>query len=322
MNDATRAVVSALARLLSRGKLLTFIFHRIAAEQDPLLPHTPDSRTFDLLMASVAEIFQVLPLDEAVDRLTRNSLPRRAVCITFDDGYANNHDEALPILQRYHLPATFFVASGFIDGGIMWNDMLLEAVRGARDEMDVSDIIADGVYPTRSIAEKRATFAALLRALKYQDAQARNEKACGIWERFADRRGGDTMLTSAKLKALNNAGMLIGGHTVSHPILHSLTTARARAEIADNKAQLESIIGDKVTLFAYPNGQPHSDYGREHVTILKQLGFTGAVCTARGVADRNTDVFQLPRFTPWDRSPVRFCTRALSTYVAPRPEAV
>ena len=78
-------------------------------------------------------MFNVIPLLDAVRHSAAGTLPPRAACITFDDGYADNAEVALPILQRHKLHATFFVATGFLNGGRMWNDTIIELVRRAPD---------------------------------------------------------------------------------------------------------------------------------------------------------------------------------------------
>jgi peptidoglycan/xylan/chitin deacetylase (PgdA/CDA1 family) len=113
------------------------------------------------------------------------------------------------------------------------------------------------------------------------------------------------------VRQLHRAGMEIGGHTVNHPIVARLQKAAARAEIADGKAALEQIVGDQIRLFAYPNGKPGQDYLAEHVAMVKDLGFEAAVSTAWGAAARGGDLFQLPRFTPWDRGELGFTLRMM-----------
>jgi peptidoglycan/xylan/chitin deacetylase (PgdA/CDA1 family) len=98
---------------------------------------------------------------------------------------------------------------------------------------------------------------------------------------------------------------------VSHPILARLEPDSASSEIRDSRSRLEAITGAPVTLFAYPNGKPGLDYLREHVGMVRELGFEAAVSTARGVAHSTSDPFQLPRFTPWDRTPGRFLLRLI-----------
>src|SRR5438067_12205090 len=100
------------------GALSILIFHRVTPAADPLLPDIPDAAAFERVVRLLVEHFNVIPLSEAAARLLRASLPPRALCITFDDGYADNHDVALPILARHGVTATFFIATGFLGGGI------------------------------------------------------------------------------------------------------------------------------------------------------------------------------------------------------------
>lgn len=119
----------------------------------------------------------------------------------------------------------------------------------------------------------------------------RIEEACGT----ALRTG--LMRNAKQVARVAASGMDIGAHTVTHPILARLSLARAREEIEGSKAALESIIGRRVALFAYPNGVPQQDYRAEHVQLVRGAGFDAAVCTAWGVARPGADPFQLPRFT-------------------------
>jgi peptidoglycan/xylan/chitin deacetylase (PgdA/CDA1 family) len=117
-----RTMGSLLAPGGARGSLLVLIYHRVLEQRDPLIDDEPDAATFSAEMDLIGSICNVLPLQEAVDRLASGSLPPRAACITFDDGYANNRTVAAPILQARRMPATVFVATGFIGDGRMFND--------------------------------------------------------------------------------------------------------------------------------------------------------------------------------------------------------
>jgi peptidoglycan/xylan/chitin deacetylase (PgdA/CDA1 family) len=119
------------------------------------------------------------------------------------------------------------------------------------------------------------------------------------------------MLTGAQLRQLAHANMGIGAHTVSHLILASLTSAAAREEVAQSKRTLEGLLQQPVPLFAYPNGKPHQDYHRETREVVRDCGFEAAFSTAWGAARPGEDVYQLPRFTPWDASRARFGGRLL-----------
>jgi peptidoglycan/xylan/chitin deacetylase (PgdA/CDA1 family) len=158
---------------------------------------------------------------------------------------------------------------------------------------------------------RRHTSAALINALKYAPAPERSASVARIEEKIGRNLPDNLMMTSGQVQALRRAGMEIGGHTVSHPILARLDAREARAEIAAGKERIEQLLGEKVTLFAYPNGRPYQDFSAEHVRLVPQLGFEAAVTTAWGTADAGTDRYQLPRFTPWDRTPLRFVGRMI-----------
>jgi peptidoglycan/xylan/chitin deacetylase (PgdA/CDA1 family) len=117
------------------------------------------------------------------------------------------------------------------------------------------------------------------------------------------------MLTSSQLEKLADESMEIGGHTMSHPILVRTSPREAEREIAEGRARLEAIVRKRVRLFAYPNGEPVRDYDA-HVTLIKRLGFDAAFSTAWGVARAGSDTYHLPRFTPWDVEPWKFCQPA------------
>jgi peptidoglycan/xylan/chitin deacetylase (PgdA/CDA1 family) len=294
--------------------LSILIYHRVCAAPDPLFPEQVDARRFEQHVRLLNRWFRVMPLGEAVRRLAARTLPPRAACITFDDGYADNAEVVLPILQRHRTPATFFVASGFLDGGCMWNDAVIEVVRNAPGERLNLGRAGFGVVDIGCPVRRRAVIDMLIAALKYLPADERIDRVKRMARSFTP-----TMLSSDQLIALHRAGMAIGAHTVSHPILSSISNAEARAEIADGRARLQDIIQAKVSLFAYPNGKPGTDFEERHAAMLRSQGFDAAVSTAWGAAGVATDPFYLPRFTPWDRSSGRFLLRMASNMFMPPP---
>lgn len=292
-----------------RGRLPVLIYHRVLPQRDPLFPTEVTAQDFDWQMQLLARSFQPLPLSEAARRLQSGSLPARAVCVTFDDGYADNHDVALPILQRHGVHATFFVAPGYLDGGRMWNDTVIEALRRcAAERLDLTPL-GMGVHDLSTSAARRNVIDSLLAKLKYLPVPERHETSAAIGKLADVKLPTDLMMSQAQVRALHTAGMGVGGHTDTHPILTRLNLEEARDEIARGREKLVRIIGQPIRLFAYPNGRPRSDYGQEHVKLVQELGFEAAVSTARGVARMGSDLFQLPRFTPWDASPLRFALR-------------
>jgi peptidoglycan/xylan/chitin deacetylase (PgdA/CDA1 family) len=295
---------------LSR-RLSILIYHRVIAEPDPLVPDQICTREFEWQMGVLGRWFRVLPLREAVTRLRNGTLPMRAACVTFDDGYADNVTAALPILRRHGLPATFFLATAFINGGRMWNDTVIETVRRAPgDTLDARPAGLD-ILDVATLSLRRQGIDRLLAALKYLPVEERQRRTDQLSSAVRSELPSDLMMTVEEVRQLHKNGMEIGAHTVNHPILARLEPERASKEILDSKVHLESITGSSVSLFAYPNGKPGLDYCRGHADMVKQLGFEAAVSTAHGVAHAASDPFQLPRFTPWDRTPGRFLLRLM-----------
>jgi peptidoglycan/xylan/chitin deacetylase (PgdA/CDA1 family) len=253
--------------------------------------------------------FSVLPLDEAARRLASGTLPDRAAAISFDDGYADNATIALPILREHQVAAAFFVATGFLDGGRMWNDTIIEAVRGCRlSRLDLDDI-GLGAHAMTTPGERRIAIENLIAAAKYLPPATRASVADSITDRAGVRPPTDLMMTGDQVRAMRQAGMQIGAHTVSHPILTQLASEDARREMSESKARLETILEEKVSLFAYPNGKRGQDYSGEHCALARDVGFEAAFTTAPAAARTGCDIMQVPRFTPWDRSRFRFGTR-------------
>jgi peptidoglycan/xylan/chitin deacetylase (PgdA/CDA1 family) len=256
--------------------------------------------------------FTVLPLDAAVRRLAQRSLPERSLSISFDDGYADNHEVALPILLRHGFAATFFVSTGFLDGGRMWNDSVIEAVRRTpHDLLDLRDVEAPllGAYPVRNLEDKRRAVTAIIDAVKYLPQPRRAAVVDILAARCGAPLPDHLMMRSEQVLALRRAGMQIGGHTVTHPILAELPADQARAEIGEGKRRLEALLGEPLSLFAYPNGLPDRDFTARTAAMVREAGFEAAFTTAWGAARTGSDLLQLPRFTPWDRTPLRFGMR-------------
>ncbi|TFW19398.1 polysaccharide deacetylase family protein [Duganella callida] len=314
----------SLLRPLLRGgrhSPAIMIYHRVRPQRDTLFPDEVDAAHFARQLAWLTSYCEVMPLLDAVRHMRAGTLPPRAACITFDDGYADNADIALPLLQHYRVPATFFVASGFLNGGRMWNDSVIELIRRApAGTLDASSL-GLGVHRFDTPAQRVDAIMSLLGQLKYLPMAQRLEQVERLSGLLAVPLPTDLMMRDEQVRQLHRAGMAIGGHTVHHPILARLEPPQARAEIAEGKAALERLTGAPVSLFAYPNGGPGTDYGPEHVAMVRELGFEAAVSTSTGAAGDQPDLYQLPRFTPWDRSRLRYTLRLARNLTLPAVRA-
>ncbi len=295
-------------------RLSILIFHRVLASNDFMRPDEITAKEFDEKMQLIARHFTPLSLSEAVERLQNNTLPQRAICVTFDDGYRDNAEVAFPILKKWKIPATFFVASSFLDGGRMWNDTVIETVRNYEgDELDLTELNL-GVFDTQTNQQKEQSAQSIIQQIKHCAPHERDQKVKFVAS-HANNLPNDLMMDSVQVKNMSEQGIAIGGHTVTHPILATLTVKEVEQEISDGKQALENIIQKPIELFAYPNGKPGKDYLPEHVDIIKKLGFKVAVSTQWGVSNSKSDIYQLNRFTPWDKSNSKFMIRLVKNLI-------
>lgn len=297
------------------GRLPILIFHRVLPHRDALFPDEIDVETFDWQMRLLVEQFNPLPLRDALHLQREGTLPAGSVCVTFDDGYADNLTHALPVLQRYGVPATLFVATGYIGGGIMFNDAIIESVRRTDEQCwDLRDL-GLGKYSLCNIEERRKVIGQLIRQIKYMPFEQRLPLALEIAKSAKVCLPDDLMLDLPQLRQLAGS-MDIGGHTVGHPILANVSDAIARHEISEGRQQLQEWLRLPIPLFAYPNGRPGQDYLAQHPSIVRDAGFEAAVSTAPRICKPADGMFELPRFTPWDRTPLKFSMRLTRRIVA------
>ncbi len=299
------------ARRGENARLCIVNYHRVLETRDPLLHPEPDICTFRWQMELLADCFNVLPLHEAVEALAQKSLPPRAVCITFDDGYRSVHDHALPILKEFKLPSTVFVTTGHMTESNLWNDRILEAIRRLPDSsLDLRDV-GMSVYSLSGFNDRKGALHEIMESVKYLAPHDRQKVIAKLESMAALDFPHRLMLSREMIARLAREGVEIGGHTISHPILTRLDDEAARLEIAGSKRQLEAIIGKPVRLFAYPNGKVGKDFNERHVHMVKEAGYVAAFTTERGAAGQHHDPYQIPRDRPWDKTPILFALRLL-----------
>lgn len=282
-------------------RLIVLNYHQVPEQPDALRPDQVDRLVFRQQLAALKRYFNVVDLSDGVDAMRSGTLPSRAVAITFDDGYRDNHDVALEELVNADCPATFFIATDYLDGGRMWNDTLVESVRlTTRQELDLRELeIPDlGLEQSLSLASNQDRIRAmrtLIPAVKYLQTETRLEAVNRLASVCGVQLPDTMMMTSAQVSALAAAGMGIGGHTSSHPILLRLPLAQAAEDIRRGRDALNQLLGTRVRFFAYPNGKLNQDFSFAHTTVLSDLGFDAAFTTQWGFADRSMPAFELPR---------------------------
>lgn len=281
-----RLGVATLARRWLGGRGAVLVFHRVCAP-DPTMMFEANRRNcvppenLRLLLETLATSgIDVVTLDEALARLDGGAA-RRFVCLTFDDGYRDNLDTLLPILQAYRAPATIYVAPGLLDGTapLWWYGLDQAIARAATLRLPQGDMT------TGTLVEKHAAFDTVARRM-LTDAP---DVAAAIVAALVARHGVDFaalarahMLDWAGVRALAASPLVeIGAHTISHPSLARLDDAAARNEMAECQVRLENETGRRVRHFAYPYGTGETVGARE-LQLAAELGFVTTVSTNPG----------------------------------------
>ncbi len=292
-----------------KDRFAILTYHRVLPRTDELFPEELTAADFDAQMGMLARFFNVLSLSDALDRLERGSLPSRCVVVTFDDGYADNRTEALPVLKKHGLVATFFIATGFLDGSLMWNDRIINAVRTSSEEKATIRSLDIAEEPLVSAGQRRRLAETLIGKIKYRPGSQRGDLIAEIEEALGGNRHTQLMMSQSQVREMSDAGMEIGAHTVNHPILETCTLDEAKAEIQSSRTFLSGLTGCEIELFAYPNGRKGQDYSSAHAELVRKMQFRAAVTTNPGVVGRRSPIYELPRFGVWDKRPHRFALR-------------
>lgn len=257
-------------------------YHRVAEERhDPLGLCTPPP-VLERHLQAVRQYGEPLRLLDLAAATARGSPPPRGVAVTFDDGYADALSTAKPLLERYGIPATVFVVTGYL-GREFWWDELIRICQG---------VLGSDGYRAHSRLER------------LPDDQRREELRRLAASRSAGTQGavGARALRADELSDLTAGGLIeLGAHSHSHPLLSSLSRPDQQDEIAGCKKLLERVTGD-VHAFAYP----HGDHSEGTVGLVREAGYQCACTSIPDVCHVGTDPFTLPRFWPGPRDDGRF----------------
>ncbi len=281
-----------------RFQILTY--HKVSPDSHPFFPPLHPS-LFDQQMAFLKETHQVFFLDELVERQQRGEVPERAVAITFDDGYQDNYTWAFPILSKYRLPATVFLATSAIENrAVLWHDRLFDSFRFARVKQVVLDDL--GVALNLEGEEAQSAVETVMGKAKELPAALRLRLVDQVEEKLrpdVDPSRRVRMLSWEEIRRMQSSGWIrFGSHTITHPILSRIELSEARWELRESKRELEAQLGVPVQGFAYPNGQP-DDFNDAVKQLLSQEGYRYAVTTVFGFNTASDDRFALRRGQPW-----------------------
>lgn len=280
-----RFLLEALGWRADRALIL--MYHRVHA--DPHVLSVSPER-FEAQIRFLKEFCHPLSLSELVEALRHGRrLPPRSVVVTFDDGYRDNYTHAFPVLQAYGIPATFFVTSGMIQADqYFWWDRIQQSLKPPEEVAAQWPAVADALGER----EREAQVAVVTEALKEVPTHAARELIERICE--PSRPPERQTMTWDEIRVMADAGMEIGSHSVTHPILSRQALEEAAWEVRASKETIERELGRPVRHFAYPNGRS-CDFPAELIAHLEACGYESAASAVEGAVTRRSVPFALER---------------------------
>jgi peptidoglycan/xylan/chitin deacetylase (PgdA/CDA1 family) len=300
-----RSGALALSRLAAgHSRALVLRYHSVAAASDQAelyLDHglTLAPEAFERQIRFLSHHYTIVPLQDIVDCLRRGKkLYRRAVAITFDDGFRDNYTRAFPILRRYQVPATFYLTTGCIDNRqVFWVSYLRYMLTMSRvEELRLTQPEAFFFNLSRP-ADREAAFRTLVVRLKNISTPKRHELLAAVAEKLAvaDTPLRSIMMSWEQVREMHRHGMSFGAHTVTHPNLPNTSAEEAEREIRESKETIEEHLRTPVRDFSYPNGRGSSHLTPQIKEIVRRTGYYSAVTSVAGCVEHGNDLFALRR---------------------------
>ncbi|HML80480.1 MAG TPA: polysaccharide deacetylase family protein [Thiomonas arsenitoxydans] len=249
---------------------------------------------FHRMLAWLKQRYAIVPLDLMVREIL-DGVPapagagRSQLAITFDDGLCNQYRIARPILEQLEIPATIFVCPGLVDARQwMWNHEARARLKRLSNEG-----LMECAQTLNSPAHHLEGFIAWMKTLSLPQRQHAQDVLRDCTPRFvstpAEHEAYD-MMSWDEVRACDRGCLTIGSHTMTHPILPTLTEDEIQHELQDSRERLETELGRRVDLFCYPNGSTD-----ERVRKVARSIYRAAVTTEEGMVSAAVDPIAIPR---------------------------
>jgi len=283
-------------RIANRYKALILTYHRFSLDG---AGETTSARAFAEQLDYLTTHYRIVPLASLAEYLSSGAtVPAGVASIAIDDGYRDAYEIAFPILTKYKVPATLFVATDFIDRKIwLWTDKLRYLTTHANfDTLKITKNKQTSALMPRRYASRLEAATQINSALKlFPDALKERvilKIAASLGLQMPELPTEEYRpITWKQAREMDSAGVRIESHSVSHPILTRVTEEQLRAEVWNSRARLEEMLGRDVNLFCYPNG----DNDERVSQAVRSAGYKVAVTVEPGLNEAGSDLLRLRR---------------------------
>ncbi len=326
LRDTRRALKQMWQRRQPRAVIL--MYHRVAkVDEDPHgLCVSPEH--FAEHLQVLQRSFEVIPLREIASRAREGRLSRRSVAITFDDGYSDSLHVVQPLCDRYQVPATVFVTTGYLDGRreFWWDELEALTLGGAAvTARELRVPVAEESLSWPAGEPLRTIYDALHARLRPAARDVREQALATLAEWMGVTRAvraDHRPLTEDECRRLAQGRFMdVQSHTVNHLWLAVHPAAIQAAELGESRTHLQELTGRPITALAYPYGFRDA-VAPVTLALAREAGYSAACATVRGHVSRTTDPLWLPRHVPGDVDGdelARRLTGFFDDFAAPHP---
>lgn len=282
-----------LKRRITEYHVVVLTYHRVG-NPDELPWNFPYVRTqdFEHQVRYLCQEYDILPLDTLVRHIhEKDSWPRRAAIITFDDGYKNNFTYAYPILRKYNVPATINLTTAHIGtGNLFWFDKVKFCLWHTKHKVIQLDKL--GTYHIKSNNDRMRTASRINEKLKKLTEKEKNliidDLTNALDVDIPPDLGKALILSWDEVRAMRDAGISFGAHSLNHPNLTKLPVEQVKREIVQSKIEIEERLGQDITVFCYPNGA----FNAKISELVKEAGFHYALTSIPRMVDLKTNPYE------------------------------
>jgi peptidoglycan/xylan/chitin deacetylase (PgdA/CDA1 family) len=282
-------------RWAHRREALIITYHRLSEREGGA---RISARAFAEQTRYLAAHYTLVPLSRLADCWRRREIPARLAAITIDDGYRDAYEIAFPILRKHRAPATIFVVTEFVDGTAwLWTDKTRYLTALAAPQSFEIELGERRLSLELNGGASRAAAAGLINAaLKPLSEEVRDaliERLASVLKVKAPQRPPSeySAINWGQAREMADAGVEIGSHTLTHPILTGLSDERLREEVGRSRDRIQTALRRKVETFCYPNG----DYDPRTRREVARAGYELAVTTEVGLNNQQDDLLSLRR---------------------------
>jgi peptidoglycan/xylan/chitin deacetylase (PgdA/CDA1 family) len=315
-----------VARWWNRHRLLIVCYHGVC--DGPTSPEwllLPQAQ-FRIQLRYLKRHYRCVPIDAALAELRGGGLSGPTACITFDDGYRNNLELALPVLRELNVPATVYLTTGLVGTTEhLWTTRLQLALERVAPDVDLRAIGIDATLPAGGRPRRTAAQEAgeAMKRLPTVERETRLAKLHATVPQLAPVASLQIM-NWREVRRMAESGLVsFGAHTVHHDVLSRSDSERVRREIHQSIHDVETSAGATSRTFAYPNGRVE-DFDDRAVAALREAGVMAGLTTIDGLNDAATNPYSLRRITVGGSQSFddfRIATSGLSTLLRGRDHA-